>query len=40
MKMTDNTPYDRRSPMEHERDAGVTPLRKLIEAVEAGAMLW
>lgn len=33
--MTDPTPYDRRSPMEHERD-NVTPLRKLIEAVEAG----
>jgi len=34
--VADKTPYDRRSPMEHERDAGVTPLRKLIEAVEAG----
>lgn len=33
--MTDKTPYDRRSPMEHERD-DVAPLRKLIDAVEAG----
>lgn len=33
--MTDKTPYDRRSPMEHERD-DATPLRNLIEAVEAG----
>lgn len=33
--MNDPTPYDRRSPMEHDRD-DATPLRKLIEAVEAG----
>ena len=32
--MIDQTPYDRRSPLEHERD-DVTPLRKMIEAVEA-----
>ena len=36
--MTDPTPHDRRSPMEHERD-DVTPLRKLIEAVEKGTFL-
>lgn len=33
--MTDPTPYDRRSPMEHDRD-DATSLRKLIDAVEKG----
>ncbi len=35
--MTDKTPYDRRSPMEHERDMGVTIMIKpLVWRLDSG----